>query len=101
MLRTALALVVSLGLCAGALFAEEIRATFVKYSDKELTVKVDGAEKKFKVADDAKIKFGEKEIPAEKYLASEKRKEGDKLTLVVEKDKVVEIKLGGRKKKDN
>ncbi len=98
MLRSILAVALTLVLLVSSAFAEEIKATFVKYENKELTVKVDGAEKKFKVADDAITKVKDKEMPADKMLSNPKLKEGTSLILVVDKDVVKEVKRVGKKK---
>jgi hypothetical protein len=93
MYRKFAAAFVALVIVAGALFAEEIRATFVKYDEGKLTVKVDDKDKTFKVAKDAIYK-GKKERPIAEW--AEKAKEGQKLIVNVEKDEVTWIKGGGK-----
>lgn|SRR5262245_36075313 len=92
MYRKFLAALVALVIGVGAIFAEEIKAVFVKYDDGKLTVKVDDKEKTYEVDKDAVVKFKDKEFPLTKALANEKiYKEGTKVTITVEKDKVTKV----------
>jgi hypothetical protein len=94
MFRKCVAAFAALVICVGALFAEEIKAEFVKYADGKITVKVDDKEKDYKVAKDAVYK-GKKERPVSEW--AEKAKDGAKIILNVEKDEVTWIKGGGKK----
>ena len=103
MVRKFAAALVALVIAVGAVFAEEVRATFVKFSDGTLTVKVDDREKEYKVSDDLKVKFkgkdGEyKEFPANRMFS--KMKEGTPLVLDVEKGEVKGVKRAPGKKKN-
>ena len=60
-------------IAVGAVFAEEIKGTFVKFADGKLTIKVDDKEKEYKVPSDLKVKFKgkdgeEKEFPVSGML---------------------------------
>jgi hypothetical protein len=97
-MRKIFALTIALMLSVGAVFADEIKAVFVKYADGKITAKVDDKEKTFVVDTDAKMKTkgkdgAEKEVSIVDYITNEKRglKDGDKVTLTVEKDKVVKV----------
>jgi hypothetical protein len=94
MFRKCVAAFAALVICVGALFAEEIRGTFVKFADNKITVKVEDKEKEFKVAKDAVYK-GKKEVPVADW-AEKRAKEGAKLILNVDKDEVTWIKGGGK-----
>jgi len=89
MVRKFAAALVALVLTVGAIFAEEIKATFVKYDEGKITVKVDDKEKVFTVAKDAVYK-GKKDRPVADW--AKKAKEDAKLILNVEKDEVTWIK---------
>lgn len=105
-MRKIFALSIALMLSVGAVFADEIKAVFVKYEGGKITAKVDDKEKTFVVDTDAKMKFGkqgaEKEVSIVDYITNEKRglKEGDKVTLTVEKDKVIKVARERMKKTD-
>src|SRR5262249_49497089 len=90
MYRKFLAAIVALVIGVGAIFAEEIKAVFVKYDEGKLTVKVDDKDKTFKDAKDAVYK-GKKEVPLDE-LAKNKAKEGAKLIVNTEKDEVTWVK---------
>jgi len=94
MYRKFLAAFVALVIGVGAIFAEEIKAVFVKYDEGKLTVKVDDKEKTYDVDKDAtvkrKIKGEEKEIPLSKILM--RYKADAKVIVTVEKDKVTDVK---------
>ncbi|WP_020468031.1 hypothetical protein [Zavarzinella formosa] len=95
MIRKFVAAGVAVVLAVGSVFAEEIKAVFVKNDDKTITVKVDDKEKTYQVDTAKKIKFKtkdgeEKEITIVDGL--KRRKEGDKVTLTVEGEKVVGVK---------
>jgi hypothetical protein len=98
MFRKCVAAFAALVICVGAIFAEEIKGVFVKFEDGKVTVKVDDKDKTYEVDKDAVVKFKDKEFPLTK--AMERWKEGDKVILEVEKDKVVKGKREGKKKKD-
>ena len=107
MVRKFAAALVALVIAVGAVFAEEVRGVFVKFTDGKLTVKVDDKEKEYKVPDDLTVKFKgkggeEKEFPVKGMLG--RMKEGTKLKLEVEGDTVKKVtpeRGGKRKKKDN
>jgi len=86
-MRKLFAALVALFLFAGMVVAVEV--TFVKFDKdkKEVTVKVDGKEKTFKVGDKVKAE------------ALEKAKEGSKWDATVEGDTVVALKFAGDKVK--
>ncbi len=93
----ALALFCSIGL----VIAGEV--VFVKYNDdkKELTVKDGDAEKTIKITDKTTFKRGDKDVPADKAIASfAKMKEGKtKFEVTVDGDNATEIKFKMGKKK--
>jgi hypothetical protein len=96
-MRKIVALTLALFLSVGAVFADEIKGVFVKFSDGKLTVKVDEKDKEFVVDTAAKVKIkdkdkNEKEVPLTEVLTGKGYKEGVKLILTVEKDKVVSVK---------
>src|SRR5262245_47450481 len=93
MYRKFLAALVALVIGVGAIFAEEITAVFVKYDSGKLTVKVDDKDKTYDVDKDAKVKVGkdQKEMTLHETLSSDRYKEGTKMKLTVEKDKVVKV----------
>ena len=98
MVRKFAAALVALVIGFGAVFAEEVKATFVKFADGKLTVKVDDKDKEYKVPDDLKVKFKtkdgeEKEFPASGMLS--KMKEGTKLKLDVDGDTVKKVSREG------
>lgn len=92
MVRKFAAALVALVLAVGAVFADEVKAVFVKYADGKLTVKVDDKEKEYKVPADAKRK-GKDGVEEEVLLKDRfgKRKEGDKVILTVEGDTLKNI----------
>ena len=101
MVRKFAAALVALVIAVGAVFAEEIRGTFVKFSDGKLTVKVDDKEKDYKVPSDLTVKFKnkdgeEKEFPVSGMLS--KMKEGTKLKLEVDGDTVKKVGRDGGKR---
>ena len=101
MVRKFAAALVALVIGVGAVFAEEIRGTFVKFADGKLTVKVDDKDKDYKVPADLKIKRKGKDGTEQEVLASErlgKMKEGQKLTLDVDGDTVKGFKQERNKK---
>lgn len=100
MYRKFLAALVALVIGVGAIFAEEISAIFVKYDEGKLTLKVDDKEKTFDVDKDAKmtikIKGEEKEVLLVDSL--KRYKEGRKVKVTVEKDKVTKVVPEGKGK---
>src|SRR5919198_6547636 len=56
MVRKFAAALVCLAIAVGAVFAEEVKGTFVKFADGTLTLKVDDKEKDYKIPSDLKIK---------------------------------------------
>jgi hypothetical protein len=78
----------------GAVFAEEIRATFVKYADGKVTVKVDNKEKEYSVDEKATMKVGAKEFPLRTWFEQTKslKSGSSKLVLVVDNDSVTGVK---------
>jgi len=104
MVRKFAAALVALAIAVGSVFAEEIRGTFVKFADGTLTIKVDDKEKEYKIPADLKVKrkFGkdgeEKEFLVQDMLKSKFMKEGAKLTVVTEGDKVTDVKMERGKK---
>src|SRR6516225_8508941 len=98
MVRKFAAALVALVIAVGSVFAEEIHATFVKFADGTLTVKVDDKEKEYKIPDDLKVKFKnkdgeEKEFPISGMLS--KMKEGTKLVIDADGDKVKSVRREG------
>jgi len=98
MIRKFAAALVALVIAVGAVFADEIKGTFVKFADGTLTLKVDDKDKEFKIPSDLKVKRKfkgeEKEIEVTKMLESKFMKEGEtKLTVVTEGDKVTDVKI--------
>ena len=102
MIRKFMAASLALVLAVGSIFAEEIKGIFVKADADSITVKVDDKEKTYKFSPNkikVKIKGEEKEITVADTV--KRRKEGDKVTVTVEKDLVTLVKGEGKKKKDN
>jgi hypothetical protein len=101
-MRKIVALTLALFLSVGAVFADEIAAVFKKYEDGKLTVTVDEKDKTYAVDTAAKVKFKDKD-GNEKEVAltdSFKRfKEGTKIKITVEGDKVTKV-TGGKGGKD-
>jgi hypothetical protein len=98
MVRKFAAALVCLAIAVGAVFAEEVKGTFVKFADGKLTLKVDDKEKDYKIPDDLKVKRGKDgtEVPASEALG--KAKEGREITLTVDGSKVTNVKMGRGKK---
>ena len=101
MVRKFAAALVALVIAVGAVFAEEIRGTFVKFADGKLTLKVDDKEKDYKVPSDLTVKFktksgDEKEFPVSNMLS--KMKEGTKLKVEVDGDTVKKVSREGKGK---
>src|SRR5438105_10379581 len=100
MVRKFAAALVALTLFVGAVFAEEVKGTFVKFADGKLTIKVDDKDKDYKVPSDLKVKRGkagsEKEYNASDVLG--KAKEGAKMTVTVEDGTVKDFKMERMKK---
>jgi hypothetical protein len=92
MYRKFLAASVALVIVGGAVFAEEISAIFVKYADGKITVKVDDKEKTYDVDKDAKVKVGKGQKEVSLPEAIERFKEGSKVKLTVENNKVVKAR---------
>ena len=96
MVRKFAAALVALTIFVGAVFAEEVKGTFVKFADGKLTLKVDDKEKDYKIPADLKVKYKakgeEKEVLASERLA--RAKEGREVTLTVDGEKVTDVKLG-------
>jgi len=95
MFRKFAAALVALVIAFGAVFAEEVKGTFVKFADGKLTLKVDDKEKEYKIPADLKIKRkgkdgNETETPAADILG--KAKEGTEVTLTVDGEKVTGVK---------
>jgi hypothetical protein len=91
MLRTVLCSLGCLLVCAGVMFADEIKAKFVKFdADKKvLTISADGKDKEYKVSDE--VKFGK--ASGEKAIGRLGKMKADQdVTLTVEKDLVTEVK---------
>ncbi len=97
----AIALFALVGVAVGSIFAEEIKAVFVKSDDKTITVKIDDKEKTYKYDAEKKIKIKIKDEEKEVTIGDmlKRRKADDKVTLTVEDGNVVNIK-GDRKGKD-
>jgi hypothetical protein len=101
MIRKFAAALVALVIAVGAVFAEEIKGTFVKFADGTLTLKVSDKDKEYKIPADLKIKYkdkngDEKEVSAADRLS--KTKEGRNVTLTVDGEKVTEVKIERGKK---
>lgn len=102
-LLAALALFCSIGLAlAGSV-------TFLGYDKekKELKVKDGDAEKTYKVSDSTKFKSGDKDVPNDKGVAQLEKMDGNdkakgkaKFEIETDGDKVKEIKMPERKKKN-
>ena len=102
MIRKFMAASLALVLAVGSIFAEEIKGVFVKADAESITIKEGDKEKTYKFSTakvKIKIKGEEKEIAVADTV--KRRKEGDKVTLTVEKDVVTSVKGEGKKKKDN
>ena len=99
MVRKFAAALVALAIAVGAVFAEEVKGTFVKFTDGKLTLKVDDKEKDYKIPADLKVKYKvkgeEKEALASDRLG--KAKEGSEVTLQVDGDKVTDVQVRRKK----
>ena len=96
MVRKFAAALVALTIFVGAVFAEEVKGTFVKFADGKLTLKVDDKDKDYKVPSDLKIKRKGKGGEEKEYNASDvlgKAKEGAKMTVTVEDGTVKDFKM--------
>ena len=95
MLRKFAAALVALVIAVGAVFADEVKGTFVKFADGTLTLKVDDKDKEFKIPADLKVKRKvkgeEKEVLASDMLS--RAKEGRGVTLTVDGGKVTDVKM--------
>jgi hypothetical protein len=108
MVRKFAAALVAIVIAFGSVFAEEVRGTFVKFADGVLTVKVDDKDKEFKIPSDLKVKRKgkdgtEREVVVQDMLKGKFMKEGTKLVVVTEGDKVTDVKVEfgkGKGKKD-
>jgi hypothetical protein len=102
MFRKFAAALAALVIAFGSVFAEDIQGTFVKFADGKLTIKVDDKEKEFKIPADLKTKTKNRKTGEEtEVLVSERlgrAKEGTKLTVVVDGDKVTDVKMSRRGK---
>jgi hypothetical protein len=90
MLRKCFAALVALMLVVGGLFAEEIKGIFKKFEDGKVTITVEEKDKTYTVDKDAKQKAKKDDILVSDYLG--KLKDGDKVTLTVDGDKVTKAK---------
>jgi hypothetical protein len=96
MIRKFAAALVAVVIAFGAVFAEEVKGTFVKFADGTLTLKVDDKDKEYKIPADLKIKRKNKqgeetETPASEVLG--KTKEGRNVVLTVDGDKVTKVEM--------
>ena len=105
MVRKFAAALVALAIAVGAVFAEEVKGTFVKFADGKLTLKVDDKEKDYKIPSDLKIKRKnfktgeEEEVKATESLERmNKGKFKPTVVLTVDGDKVSGVKYEFKKK---
>ena len=101
MVRKFAAALVALAIAVGAVFAEEVKGTFVKFADGKLTLKVDDKEKDYKIPADLKVKRKTKDGDVKEFSAADvlnKAKEGAEITLTVDGDKVTDVKMKRGKK---
>jgi len=100
MIRKFAAALVAVVFAFGAVFADEVKGTFVKFADGKLTVKVDDKEKEFKIGADTKVKIKVKGEEKEVLLTDRlgKLKEGQNVVVVTDGDKVTDVK-GAKKGK--
>ena len=101
MIRKFVAASVAVVLAVGSIWAEEIKAVFVKSDDTSITVKEGDKEKTYKLSTKTvkiKIKGEEKEVTVADML--KRRKADDKITLTVEDGAVTKVSGEGKKKKD-
>lgn len=112
MIRKFACALAALGLAVGAVFADEVKGTFVKFADGTLTIKVKDEEKDYKIPEDLKMKVrdfkggGEKEVVAAESLkrVNDNPKFRPTVVLTVDGDKVTGAKYEfgkGRPKKDD
>ena len=71
MIRKFAAALVAVVIAVGAVFADEVKGTFVKFADGTLTIKVDDKEKEYKIPADLKIKRKDKQGNETETVASE------------------------------
>ena len=90
MFRSILAVLVAMVLTVGSVFADEIKAVFVKYDGGKVTVKVEDKEKTFAVDEKATVKTKAGDKALTEVLA--KVKADTKITLTVNKDVVTGFK---------
>jgi len=96
MIRKFAAALVALVIAVGAVFAEEIKGTFVKFADGTLTIKVDDKDKEYKIPSDLKLKRKGKDGTETEVSASDvlsKAKEGRGVVVTVDDGKVTNVKL--------
>lgn len=96
MIRKFAAALVAVVIAFGAVFADDVKGTFVKFADGKLTLKVDDKEKEFKIPADLKGKRKDKDGNEKEYSVTEmlgKTKEGREVTVTTEGDKVTAVKL--------
>lgn len=100
MIRKFAAALVAVVIAFGAVFADEVKGTFVKFADGKLTVKVDDKEKEYKVGSDTKVKVKIKGEEKEVLLSTRlsKMKEGQNVTVVTDGDKVTDVKAARKPK---
>ena len=101
MVRKFAAALVALVIAVGAVFAEEVRGTFVKFADGTLTIKVDDKDKDYKIPADLKVKRKTKDGEVKESSAADalsRAKEGTQITLTVDGDKVTDVKMRRGKK---
>ncbi|MSR54236.1 MAG: hypothetical protein EXS09_13230 [Gemmataceae bacterium] len=100
MIRKFAAALVAVVIAFGAVFADEVKGTFVKFADGKLTVKVGDKEKEFKIGSDTKVKIKVKGEEKEVLLTDRlgKLKEGANVVVVTDGDKVTDVK-GAKKAK--
>ena len=105
MIRKFAAALVALVIAVGAVFASEIKGTFVKFTGGTLTIKVEDKEKDYKIPSDLKIKRKnfktgeEEEVKATESLERmNKGKFKPTVVLTVDGDKVSGVKYEFKKK---
>ena len=102
MFRKFAAALVAVVIAVGAVFADEIKGTFVKFADGTLTIKVDDKDKDFKIPSDLKVKYKDKNGDEKEALVSDrlgKAKEGADVTVTTEGDKVTKVEVKRKKGK--
>src|SRR5262245_19067554 len=107
MFRKFAAALVAVGIAFGAVFAEEVKGTFVKFAEGTLTLKVGETDKDYKIPADLKMKRKGKDGNEEEVSVSEsldrRNKDANKMTVVltVDGEKVTGVMYeGGRGGKD-